>query len=517
LNEHPSRQSPIYHPLLIAAYPVIALLAHNIEEIKVVNALRALALSILAGMLLYAALRALLKDRDKAALLTTLTLILFFSYGHIYNFLKQTPISGYNLGRHRLLAPLWLGASVLSILWIMRTSRSLQTWNRLLNLVTAVALIMPVAQIGVFFGRVLTASTETPAQVSISELRLPSNQPAPDVYYIILDAYARDDTLKAEFDLDTSPFLSQLEAIGFYVARCSQSNYAQTQLSLASSLNMNYLQALDPGYSPGQKTRVGMEELIRHSAARKAFESLGYQIVAFETGFKGTQWEDADLYLSPSSDVFHSMQIASGPNGFEIMLLRTSAGLLLADGVNVLPKFLQPDFDNPRKIHRDLILYDLEQLNALPARPGPMFVFAHLVIPHPPYVFGPNGEFTDIDKDYVPGYRDQVLYLNKRLLELLPKMIAASPTPPVIILQGDHGSIGSKPSSRTTIFNAYYLPDSSTQALHDDISPVNTFRVVFNAYFGGDYNLLEDVSYFSIYSAPFEFTVIPNKRPGCQS
>ena len=516
MNERSSRPTPLYHPLLIAAYPVIALLAHNIEEIKVVVALRALVLSLLAGILLYAAIKALLKDREKAALLTTLLLILFFSYGQVYNFLKLTPMGGISLGRHRLLAPLWLGAFVISILWIKRTTGSLQNWNQLLNLVAAVALALPLAQIGLFFGRVLTASNGSPVQVNISELHLPSSQPPPDVYYLILDAYARDDTLKAEFDLDTTPFLSQIESMGFYVARCAQSNYAQTQLSLASSLNMNYLQALDPNYSPGHTSRVGIEERIRHSAVRRAFESLGYKVVAFETGFKGTQWEDANVYLSPSSDVFHSMQIAGGPNGFEVMLLRTSAGLLLADGVNVLPKFLQPDFDNPRKIHRDLILYDLEQLSELPTRPGPKFVFAHLVIPHPPYVFGPNGEFTDTDIEYEHGYRDQVIYLNKRLLELLPQMIAASPTPPVIILQGDHGSIGSKPNTRTTIFNAYFLPDGGAQALHDDISPVNTFRVVFNTYFGGNYNLLDDVSYYSVYTTPFEFTVIPNKRAGCQ-
>ena len=86
----------------------------------------------------------------------------------------------------------------------------------------------------------------------------------------------------------------------------------------------------------------------------------------------------------------------------------------------------------------------------------------------------------------------------------------------MIILQGDHGSIGSKPNTRMTIFNAYYLPNGGVKALHDDISPVNTFRVVFNTYFGGKYNILDDVSYFSIYSAPFEYTIIPNKRAGCR-
>lgn len=516
MNEIRTRRKPIVHPFLIAAYPVIALLAHNIEEIKVVVALRALFLSILAGTLLYFMLKAWLRDQDKAAVLTTLMLGLFFSYGHVYDFLEGSAFLGLNLGRHRLLAPLWLAAFILSIYWIYRTTRLLQSWNRVLNLVSAVALILPLAQIGVFFARTLTATAEPPGEVSIANLHLPTDRIAPDVYYIILDAYTRDDTLRAEFDLDTTPFLKQLETMGFYVARCSQSNYAQTQLSLSSSLNLNYLQALDPGYSPGQKTRVGIEELIRHSAVRRAFESLGYKIVAFETGFKGTQWEDANLYLSPSTDLIHSMQIAGGPNGFEVLLLRTTAGLLLADGASALPKFLQPDFDNPRKIHRDLVLFDLEQLSTLPSVPGPKFVFAHLVIPHPPYVFGPNGEFTDFDKEYVPGYRDQVTYLNKRLLDLLPKMIAGSSTPPVIILQGDHGSIGSKPNTRMTIFNAYYLPNGGAQSLYESISPVNSFRVVFNSYFGGKYNRLVDTSYYSVYSAPFDFTVIPNKREGCQ-
>jgi len=101
------------------------------------------------------------------------------------------------------------------------------------------------------------------------------------------------------------------------------------------------------------------------------------------------------------------------------------------------------------------------------------------------------------------------------LLELLPKMIASSPTPPIIILQGDHGSIGSKPGTRTSIFNAYFLPDGAIRSLYPSISPANSFRVVFNQFFGGNYTLLEDVSYYSIYSAPFDFTIIPNKRSGC--
>jgi len=516
LRPSSTHRNPVLHPFLIAAYPVIALLAHNIEEIKAVVAMRAVLIALIAAGALYLALKSAFKDRFKAGLLTTLILGLFFSYGHVYNFLETQSLFGLHLGRHRILAPVWIAILAGAWIGIRRTPRPPDAWNRAANLVSIVALIMPVWQLGAFEARSMTSTAEAANPVNLAGLRLPSESPAPDVYYIILDAYARDDVLMSEFEFDNTPFLSQLEAIGFYTARCSQSNYAQTQLSLASSLNMNYLQDLDPAYSPERKTRVGVEELIRHGAVRQAFESLGYKTVAFETGFKGTQWEDADLYLTPNSDLLHTYQIAGGPNGFEVLLLRNSAGLILEDGAAVLPKFMQPDMDNPRRIHRELVLYDLEQLAALPKMPGPKFVFAHLVIPHPPYVFGPDGEFTDFDKEYVPGYRDQVTYLNSRLLELLPRMIADSTVPPVIILQGDHGSIGSKPNTRTSIFNAYYLPGEGGQNPYPSISPVNTFRLVLNRYFDGQYELLEDISYYSVYTSPFDFSVIPNKRSGCQ-
>ena len=516
LSRSSAPRHPILHPFLIAAYPVIALLAHNIEEIKAVVALRALLIALVAAGLLFLVLNAAFKERYKAALLTTLVLVLFFSYGHVYNYLDTHPFFGFHLGRHRILAPVWLAILVWAGFSIYRTHRLLESWNRAANLVSIIALIMPIWQLGAFAARSMTSTAEAANPTNLAGLQLPSQSAAPDVYYIILDAYARDDVLENEFEFDNTPFLNQLESMGFYVARCSQSNYAQTQLSLSSSLNMNYLQDIDPGYSPERKTRVGVEELIRHGAVRQAFENLGYQTVAFETGFKGTQWEDADLYLTPNSDLLHNFQIAGGPNGFEVMLLRNSAGLILADGATVLPRFMQPDLDNPRRIHRDLILFDLEQLATLPKMPGPKFVFAHLVIPHPPYVFGPNGEFTDFDKQYVPGYRDQVTYLNSRLLELLPRMIADSATPPVIILQGDHGSIGSKPGTRTSILNAIHLPGDSGPVLYPSISPVNTFRLVFNQYFGGEYEVLEDTSYYSVYTAPFDFTVIPDRRSGCQ-
>jgi hypothetical protein len=65
------------------------------------------------------------------------------------------------------------------------------------------------------------------------------------------------------------------------------------------------------------------------------------------------------------------------------------------------------------------------------------------------------------------------------------------------------------------IFNAYHLPGGGDQQLYETITPVNTFRVIFNYYFAGDFDLLEDASYFSTYDDPYNFTFIANDSSGC--
>jgi len=180
-----------------------------------------------------------------------------------------------------------------------------------------------------------------------------------------------------------------------------------------------------------------------------------------------------------------------------------------------LPGWLQLNTDNPNQIHRERVLFTLDQLGKLPAMAGPKFVFAHIVSPHKPLVFGPHGEIVSQKVDDITGYRDQVTYLNSRLIPLLGKIISNSSAPPIIILQGDHGGLDTSVEDRMAILNAYYLPEAGGWLLYENISPVNTFRLVFNHYFGGTYDLLPDTSYFSVYKYPYQYTVIPDTRPGC--
>ncbi len=513
----PDKRAAILHPILFTAYPVIALLANNIEEIKVDIALRALLISCIMGYLLFSLLKYLLKDRLKAGISASAILVIFFSYGHLYNYLSAGNPLTMTLGRHRYLAPVSILIGTLVVGWVIRKGTNLRLINSTLNWIALAALLIPVYQIGSYEIRAQESHASLDQnEERISALSLPDGQVPPDIYYIILDAYARDDTLLADHNLDNSPFLNQLREKGFFTARCSQSNYSQTQLSLASSLNMDYLPSLDSQYSPGNSSRVGIQDLIHNNLVRRALENLGYTTIAFETGFKGTQWEDADLYFAPGHGVLDRMHITGRLNDFEVMLLETSAGLLITDAGGALPEIVQANLDNPRLIHRQRILYTIDKLHTLPAVPGPKFVFAHLVIPHPPYVFGSGGEFTDYDIDADIGYTNQIKFINDEFVKLIDDLINGSDVPPIILIQGDHGAIHSPPSKRLLILNTYYLPGFDSDALDHNLSPVNSFRLVFNQYFGGDYDMLENNAYFSIYQKPYDLTLIPETREGCE-
>ena len=138
--------------------------------------------------------------------------------------------------------------------------------------------------------------------------------------------------------------------------------------------------------------------------------------------------------------------------------------------------------------------------------------FAHIVCPHPPFIFGAEGEDISHRDDryylgdgnkfhgmalkpevYVRGYRSQSVFITKRIEEVIDQILLRSQVPPILILQSDHGSglrlnMQSKEKTdlreRMGILNAYYFPNRDYRGLYQEITPVNSFRVVLNTFFG---------------------------------
>jgi hypothetical protein len=508
------------HPFAFAIFPILGLLAYNIRETYVSVAARPLLISLAVTAALLLLFRLLARDGRKAALAVSLLAGLFFLYGHLYHLL-EAPILGVALGRHRTLLPLFGVLFLLGLWLVFRKVRDPLPLTGFLNLVGAVLVIFPLIQLAAYTLR--TAGGKPANDPGGSALAAPGDRGKPDIYYIILDSYTRADRLKANFNFDNSAFLDELSSLGFYVAACSRSNYRSTQASLAASLNLDYLPEAITRASEG-KDPEEVDELIQQNLVKSRLRALGYQIVAFETGYRWSEWRDADLFLSPSRFASESPTVEP----FEALLINTTALRVVADfsaSLNrALGRQVLPDFDaGPHQAHVQRQLFMLDQLARIPALPGPKFVFAHLLTTHSPLVFTAQGEISKTPCEFSQelrteeerqclqrNYTGSVSFTNQRLLEILHAILEQSSIPPVIILQGDHGVQHVAPYD---ILNAYYLPQGARQRLYPSISPVNSFRVVFDEIFGAGTPLLPDLSY----SKRNYVDAVPESSPACKA
>ncbi len=254
-----SQRVVVIHPILFALYPPLALLASNILQIRPVDSYRSFALFAGIGLIIFLLFKWLWKDWIKAGVFTTIAVLSLTIYGQVYNTLEVSPQFQETLGRHRYLFPVWILLIGCAFWLAYRNRERLQLTNSFLNIVSIALVLMPgLSLINHARLSALYSNRNTQSIDQISTTAGTSTTTHPDVYYIILDMYGRDDVLLERFDYDNSPFLKELEDLGFYVARCSVTNYNMTELSLASSFNMNYLDQLGDQYVAGNKDRSGL-------------------------------------------------------------------------------------------------------------------------------------------------------------------------------------------------------------------------------------------------------------------
>jgi hypothetical protein len=515
----------LIHPLLFALFPVVSAFAANLDSTGPYSLVRPSLLSLAGAGILWLLLWIWLRDGLRTSAICSFGLLLFYSYGHLVGAdvhrlggaVAEIPAQG--IDRPLILIG-WM-AVLLGGGWALAKTRSWRAeLNRAFSVFAVISLLLPAFRIADFevrLSRAEVAATPRPCGEG-SHFSLPSGM-LPDIYYIILDGYGSDQVLLDVYGYDNRSFSSFLVERGFFVARSSRANYVQTRLSLASSLNMTYLD----GLTSRKDFELTLAIWIRRGAVRYYLERLGYRTVAFSTGYRTTEIEDADITYTPPGN-------RDSIIGLEDVLIETSALRLLMRPLSASGgSTLQPGFS----AHRDRVEFTLHQLaSEVPTLPGPKFVFAHIVSPHPPFVFGPTGAppspplpFTPHDGDffsgtreeYARGYTDQLTFLNRRVQEVVEAVLLKSPSPPVIILQADHGpgsrldwssAEKSDLDERTGILNAYYLPAEIAQHLYPMISPVNSFRLILTHFFGLECPTLPDLSYFSNWTAPLDFQLI---------
>jgi len=500
----------IYHPLLMAIYPVLFFYTANRDELGMGVIWEPMVLTVGLGLGVWLIAQLIYRNGQKSSLATTFFLLWFFSYGHVANLLGKIyiPLGRVTIGPDKILFPIFL---IIIFLAFRKIKKSEVAWpiNLRLNIITALLVVSQIAQF---------APKSAAVRITDSQIEAKQVGATPDIYFIILDSYAEEQVLKEMFGYDNSGFVKSLRDKGFVVVDGAKSNYAHTFLSLSATMNMQYVNHLIKEMGIEGNDASVMEAMIRDNQVVRDLKNSGYKIINFASGWGPTErLELADV----NYDEGKLFQIAGKKisiSEFNLVFLQTTI---------VAPLVRDTLMDQARS----KVLFALNKLGEIPYEKGKKFVMAHFNVPHPPYLFDEEGkpipdqalEMVGDSFNDQKNYLKQLTYISKRIEDTIDKIIARSEQPPIIILQSDHGpatSMGNpyawpRPapivgiSERMHILNAYYFPSMPDPPIIK--TPVNTFRVVFNSYFGQNYELLEDKNYFTDYKRFYEFFDVTKK------
>ena len=505
----------VLYPFIFAVYPIFFLFTQNLGQVLFHETLILSAISLGITFLLVRLFYMVFKNIKKAGLLAAFILALFFSYGHIFNIIEERCWTiGFFHFRHRYLLAAWGMLFICGAYFITKTRKNLRNLTNILNIVALSLLVIVFINIAVYeFKRIGMPGGDWWRQ----EIRKVKVEPANpnkfrDIYYIILDGYASSNALKNVYDYDNQKFTGYLTSKGFYIPSKSRSNYATTFLSLTSSLNMEYVNDLCAVVGKNTKDRTLFDQMMRNNKVMNFLKSNGYTVINFSSGWGATDYNRyADL----------NVQCGRPGESLRYLIMETTMLKLF------YPMFY---FNDARKG----VLRAFSELGRINRINGPKFVFAHIACPHPPYLFDKNGEPVPDAVFKMYGnvwhekecYLNQLIFINKKVEVLIGEILSKSMPAPIIILQADHGSAftldnidgsgWSNPTQemlkeRLTILNAYYMPAGGDKLLYNDVTPVNTFRVIFNFYFNADFVLLNDRSYFSNDENPYKLSDVTDR------
>ena len=324
----------------------------------------------------------------------------------------------------------------------------------------------------------------------------------------MLDGHANARVLEEVFGFDNSRFEDSLRALGFLVPRNVRSNYVQTYLSVSSLLNFAHVTRLARDAGVTSKDHSLPTYLVKYNRAARFLKARGYEYVLFPSAWwaatSTSPLADAEFDPGPAFELEHEVRRTE----LRLAVLRSSL-LRFVLGADRAPVPVVEHF-----------LRSFEGLREVAANPAPTFTFAHILLPHVPYLVDdrcrplahgiPDDQEADTPEQRA-DYIGQVRCVDHLVLDLVTTLLRRSPTPPVILVVGDHGprfaDVGfyghpervSKAFIRERFgaFGAFYLPAEGASAFREPVTLVNVLGNVLRYYFNADLPPNDDDMYVS--------------------
>jgi len=345
-----------------------------------------------------------------------------------------------------------------------------------------------------------------PAQLKTAELT--TDKGTPNIYYIVLDRHTNNTVLKDDFNYDSSAFLNNLRGKGFSINENAYANYPYTALSIASTMKTGYLTDLGTDFGDSQYQNMSpLFTTIQSSPTVQALKNIGYKYQLIGNWF-GTSDRSAladEVYFNGSNLTINGNRTYLGL--YDSRFIENSYAYEFLKDAGV--------YSNASELEQDQ--YQVATLKQLATSNQPnagTFTFAHILVPHNPFVFNADGSIATYDsgennigKPIKQKYLDQVTYIDNEIKEITDTIIAKDPQA-VIVLQSDEGIYPyailqdepyqgditrSSPNmdewsdrylrAKFGILAAYRLPGVSDEQIASYANSVNIFKLILNEYF----------------------------------
>jgi hypothetical protein len=507
-------------PVLVAVYSVLVIAAGGGDLVQLRDVAAPIGLAVGAAMATWFLVGLIVREPHRRGVMALAGVVAFASYGYVVDAATRA----WRLGESAAgLLALWV-----LLLWLIaasaivrRARRSFEPATGYLNAVAGILVLWSATAFAwqVFRHRPVVRHDDLaplPAQTGAA------NGSRPHFFLIILDKYTGTRSLRANYGFDNTEFEQALKQRGFIVPPTPRANYVQTFLALAAMLNWQYLDDVVARLGPNSNDWTSTYSLVEDNRTWRALKGAGYRFVFLPTASGPTvRNRFADVQLPDSGHVTHE---------FEAVWLRTT---LLLPLIEAACRAL--DCDDGRLPYAPesatFLDWKFAQLPLLAESDQPVFVFAHFLLPHEPYVYDeacvhrrplwPRVDDGAEEMKVKEAYVAQIRCLNRKLEELVDQIQRRAKRPTIIMLQADHGharlgrelpplgqAAPTKVAERTDIFAAYRLPRAPAGLINDSIGPVNAMRAIMRYYYGLDLPPLEEATYWSATKLPYALTRI---------
>ncbi|HVW61000.1 MAG TPA: sulfatase-like hydrolase/transferase [Puia sp.] len=492
--------------LLLPLFFVFHGYVENFHYIRPFDCLPLLGLYLLATLIWFFIFRLFLRDNIKAALMTSFIMAFYFFFGAFHDFFRRHDIF---LHRYGITLPLFLLMAAVLFIWLKKKQPAPRV-GKFLNYLLLI--YMAVDSITLVWNLAFPRDTEKMISTLPNDtFRKCDSCRTPDIYLLLFDEYSSSKTLKDTYCYDNAGLDTFLLRENFHIQPDSRSNYFFTPFSMASILNMSYLSNLKDPQNVSANDYIEMLDPTRPAAVIRFLERQGYAIV---------NNSPFDLPGHPST-----LDQPFIPVKTRLIANRTLFHYLMRDiGWWFITHIKDADVleeDKAAAVYKGNNTAVGETLEESATAAGtPRFVYMHVFMPHGPFLFDSLGHMRKMSKaaqDYdianLPSYLNYIPYTNTRVKQVISTIKKNTMGKAVIIFLSDHGYRYPPffEHNEQVFFNnqnAVYFPDGDYRLLHDSISTVNEFRVIFNKLFDQRLPLLKD-SLIYLRDAP---GVVGNKK-----